>query len=521
MGRVPRRLSWFRIAAPAALLLTLLPAVPASAQRVLPAIGPGARLLQSGRLLNPEGRLTTVGNLPLGAAATPDGRFYWTISAGRGDNDIRIVSVATGAVIQILKLPGASGGIAMDPVRRLAYVSGVAAAGTGRADYGSAGRDADLVHVFSYTDAGKAKAVRRLRVPAPPGATPVLNFPREGRPLRVGWPQDLAVSPDGRTLLVPLNLAGYAVIVNTRTGARRYVATGRYPYGAAILPGGRTGLVSNETPGTVSVINLRSGRRIRDVPVAFPLGHPTAIAVDPAGPRAYVALSNADAVAVLDTRTMRVARVLSVRRPEGIGASPVDVAVTPDGARLLVAESGTDAVSVFRLPGRTGRPGAYTRLGLIPTASYPTDVEAVTARGGILPADRRAGEAASQRPGARAAVHPAAVAVGQGFGSGPNPYGPSPYRDDPGNLDEYVPTLVRGRVGLLAVPTGARQTSLTARALRQVRPINPVKAPADTPLRAGGADRPRHLHRQAEPDVRSGARRRPARRRRSRPHPLR
>ena len=40
-------------------------------------------------------------------------------------NDIRIVNVRTGKVVQTMQLPGASGGIAMDRRRSLAYISGV------------------------------------------------------------------------------------------------------------------------------------------------------------------------------------------------------------------------------------------------------------------------------------------------------------------------------------------------------------------------------------------------------------
>src|SRR4051794_41962376 len=57
-------------------------------------IGPQNRVQPSGRLLKPYGKLTGLGNLPAGGALTPDGRFLWTVSAGRGNNDIRIVKVA-------------------------------------------------------------------------------------------------------------------------------------------------------------------------------------------------------------------------------------------------------------------------------------------------------------------------------------------------------------------------------------------------------------------------------------------
>ncbi len=46
---------------------------------------------------------------------------------------------------------------------------------------------------------------------------------------RVGYPEHVAVSGDGRTLLVPIALAASAAIVKVSGGAVRYVATGDYP----------------------------------------------------------------------------------------------------------------------------------------------------------------------------------------------------------------------------------------------------------------------------------------------------
>src|SRR3954451_10357763 len=128
-------------------------------------IGPKSKIQPSGRKLRPVGKLTKVGNHPAGAALTTNGFFYWTVSAGRGRNDIRIVQAATrikckkprrpkrvrrstghrqkvrykrklrrykrklkryrrcakrrrkriGRVVQTIPLPGASGGIVMSP----------------------------------------------------------------------------------------------------------------------------------------------------------------------------------------------------------------------------------------------------------------------------------------------------------------------------------------------------------------------------------------------------------------------
>ncbi|MGI8557108.1 MAG: bifunctional YncE family protein/alkaline phosphatase family protein [Solirubrobacteraceae bacterium] len=317
-------------------------------------IGPnvaGGAITANGRQLHPYGRLTTVGNVPTGGAVTPDGHFYWTISTGRGRNDVRIVDVASGAVLQTLTLPGAEGGIVMDPTRPLAYVSGTpnSPIADEHTPSGAPGQNGDVIHVFRYDQlSGQASEQSPIALPPPPDAPTPQNFPPTNKQ-KFSWPAHLAISPDGSTLLVPLNLADQAAIITLATNNVRYVPTGSYPYGAAILAGGKTGLVSNETPGTVSVIDLVAGTRVNDIQVGGHLSHPEAIVVDPAAPRAYVALANSDQVAVIDTTTRTLAHVISVARPEGIGSAPVALAVTPDGSRLLAAESGADQLAVISL----------------------------------------------------------------------------------------------------------------------------------------------------------------------------
>src|SRR5215218_8730235 len=85
-------------------------AIPAASAQETP--GPGAALTGNGRHLEPAGRLTQVGAFPTGGALTPDGRFYWTVDAGRGATAVRVVEVSTGAVKQTLPIPGGYVGIA-------------------------------------------------------------------------------------------------------------------------------------------------------------------------------------------------------------------------------------------------------------------------------------------------------------------------------------------------------------------------------------------------------------------------
>src|SRR3954453_4973823 len=56
-------------------------------------VGPKTRIQPTGRKLDPVGKLTKLGHFSTRGAATPDGRFLWTLSTGRGINDIRIVKV--------------------------------------------------------------------------------------------------------------------------------------------------------------------------------------------------------------------------------------------------------------------------------------------------------------------------------------------------------------------------------------------------------------------------------------------
>jgi DNA-binding beta-propeller fold protein YncE len=421
-------------------------------------IGPALHITGNGRLLQPPGRLVTLGNFPTGGALTPDGRFYWTVSTGRGLNDIRIVAVGLKhpRVIQILPLPGASGGIAIDGKRSRVYVSGLPdSTDTDQMRPGLPGRGGDVIHVFHYDrHTGRATETGTIAVPPPPSAPIPQAFPPQ-KSGHESWPDRLAVSPNGATLLVPLNLADAAAVIDTRSHAVRYVPTGAYPYGAAILPDGRTGLVSNEGPGTVSVIALASATKIKDIQAGTNLSHPEGIALNPKTSRAYVAIANENQVAVIDTKRMRLDKVLSVDRPQGGGESPVAVAVTPDGRRLFVAEAAADELAVFALP-------SGTLLGRIPTAAYPADVQTTSKL--LL------------------------WIAGKGFGAGPNRNGPNPLATNDNNLLAHPGSAVlsSGRAGILPLPSAQQIRRFTVGANRQLIPINFELAPRGTPLRPGG-----------------------------------
>jgi YVTN family beta-propeller protein len=453
-------------------------------------IGPDSRIQPTGRKLNPVGKLTQLGNFPTGGALTSNGRFLWTLSTGRARNDIRILRVMpnqsgtkpqdqVGAIVQTIQMPGLSGGITMAPDGHTAYVSGVADSPhkDQQTPASVPGRGGDVIHAFTYDpNTGIAQRDGVIPVPPPPGTAPYQTFPPGSA--TESWPRDLAITPDGKTLLAALNLADSAAVIDTATRTVRYVGVGHYPYGAAITGDGRFGLVSSETEGTVSVINLGTASVVKSIQVGPHLSHPEGMAVDPKASLAFVANANQDVIAVIDTGSMTVKRTLSVERPQGVGTTPTYLSVTPDGCNLLSADSGEDAVAVFALSDarRCDRP--VTLSGQSAPARHPFELI------GRLPVGSYPTMAAANSAGQLAWIS------ARGLGVGPNPNGPNPNSpndsDDFINSFQYLPSIVRGDAGILPFPHDSDIRRLTPTVDRQIVPTNSQTPPAGTPIRSGG-----------------------------------
>ena len=436
-----------------------------------------------------------LGSLPTGAALTADGRYLWTVSAGIDANDVRILDATTRQVCQVIPLAGASGGIALDSAHGLAFVSGITVSRWRPSDDTLPGVKGNVVLVYRFgATCGDAVLDRVIAVPPPADAPVVQAYPpipqRSNQPGGTNaWPQQLAVSPDGSRLLVPLNLADRIAVIRLDSSDQvTYLTTapGAYAYAGAILPDGKTGLVTNEGLGTVSVIDLgvdgNAPAISADIVVGAPLSHPEGIAIDSAGRRAYVALTNSDDVAVVDIAARAVERTINVGRPAGLGTQPVALALDPAAARLYVAESGANELAVVHLPADgTTSPDDWQVVGHIPTAELPAAVVVRSVQGG---------------PQAEIAWVSAA-----GVPAGPNPAGPvttSP--NDPifwafnriaPTTDvfagtQYLPTMIRGTAGFLEVPSDEVLATLSRQADAPLDTASIPAAPANTPLRADG-----------------------------------
>src|SRR5262249_17350847 len=91
---------------------------------------------------------------------------------------------------------------------------------------------------------------------------------------------------------------------------------------------------------SVSVFNTASNT----VPATVPLGFfPSAVAIPPDGPRAYVTNTGTGNVSVIDTASNTVTATVAL----GTGTGPIGVAITPDGTRAYVVEFSLSQVAVI------------------------------------------------------------------------------------------------------------------------------------------------------------------------------
>ena len=224
----------------------------------------------------------------------------------------------------------------------------------------------------------------------------------------------LAISPDGKTLVVTNNYNDSISVIDTATRQVKFQhdlrpyreynegvdgkAGGTYPFAVSLLeqPVARGQGQRRSVQSENRLIAYVSANRDREVDVIDIThapgrlmtrialdGNPLGMVQDHEGRKLYVAEDNTDQVAVIDTRTHQVIDRLDTRAPAGLlgdvhytGASPIAVSLSPDGRTLYAVNDGANSVAVIPLRGRH----AGRVEGLIPTAYAPKDI-AFSAKG--------------------------------------------------------------------------------------------------------------------------------------------
>jgi DNA-binding beta-propeller fold protein YncE/phospholipase C len=447
-------------------------AAPAAVTAAAAARPPAGARLPTGVLLDPAGRSSDLGNMPLSMVLAPEGDRVVVLLAGWREQGLQVVETRTGRVLQTLELPAAFLGMVFTADGHALYV---------------AGGYEDVVYRFDW-QGGVAKPAGEIALAE--------KDAKKG----TRYPAGLALARDGKTLYVAENLADSLAVVDLASGnVVQRLPAGRLPYDVAVGEGGEVyvsawggdtvavfetapgaaATLGGAAPSTAAVTSLVAAGRVE-------VGrHPSALLLGAGGSRLFVASASTDRVTVVDTRTRRVVAQLNDPPPAGPaeGSTPSALALTGDGRRLLVAESDNNAVAVFDLaaatsgvadPAAGAARGHRDRLaGRIPAGWYPTAVLAV---GDSL-----------------------LVLNGKGRGAGPNPGGPR-FGEAKRDPRSYTLGQTSGTLTVLApVPSRAQLIALDRRVARANGWERAVPVAADAP---GAAEVPAA---REEPEARMGS----------------
>jgi len=466
-------------------LSLLVNVVPLSAQETSAALRtqlPNAKIL--GEV---PGHPRKINNFPTATAISPDGRFAVLLHSGYG-------AYSSGEKQSLTVLNLETDALRDFPDDRLgseakqSYFLGLAFSLDGKHLYASMaaltdplgkgkGSTGNGIAVYNFQN-GEVAPERFL--PLPPRTTIPRGKLRRDQLKDVTYPAGLSVAMSGgaERILVACNHSDEAILLNASDGKVIYrfdLSTfkripGSLPYTTVMTSDGKRGFVSLWNASSVAELDLAAGRIVRFLPLRKPAGHleggshPTAMILTRDNARLFVALTNRDEIAVVDTRTGEPIMSLSTKlhgQKYG-GSDPESLALSWDEELLFSADAISDSVAVFPAS-QLLRDGPRPLASFIPTEWYPTVV--AVAGNDLL------------------------IASAKGRGSGPNPVARK--RGTNGQPEyPYNPAMTNGslaRISLADLP--ANLTNWTA----QVSATNAAQGNTDRVTFASGENKIHHV----------------------------
>ena len=404
------------------------------------------------------GRVGSTNSFPATIAISPDGRYAALLNDGYGTQEsmaMQSIAILDLKTNQITDYPDKR--FSEEERVHQSYFLGLVFSSDGKHLYASVGSVTDPtgeksgntgngIAVYSFTD-GKVAPERFVAIaPQALAARKKVAIALRQTPAgtAISYPAGLTLVPaSGRDrLLVANNLSDNVVLLDVATGKvlERFdlstsdLVPSSFPYTCVATRDGRRAWCSLWNASRIAELDLTTGKVVRwiklhepDDPVA-PGSHPTAMLLSPDEKLLYVALSNADAVAVVSTENGQIRALLNttVRNQEFAGTYPSALAQSTDGKRLFVADASANAVAVFDTSNLIARDTSLA-LGFIPTDWYPS---ALAVQGDDL-----------------------LIATAKGQGTRPNPGpGKTPY-EIRHHEHPYIPTLLRGSIARLNIPS--------------------------------------------------------------------
>ncbi len=296
-------------------------------------------------------------------AMSPDGKTLLVLTSGYNRNfdaKGKLVADASNEYVfvfdisqgdptqkQVIPVPNTFSGMAFSPDGRQFSVTG--------------GKD-DSVHTYALTDGRWAESGKPITLGHDSGNALVSGTVA---PVAAG----LAVTADGKTIVVADYENDGVSLVDTRTGAKRAeldlrpgkhdrrqsgVAGGEFPYWITIR-GNETAYVASVRDREIVAVSLGDSPTItKRISLS---GQPTRLLLDAAQTRLYVACDNSDEIVVIDIGTGRILQRVKTAPPGTLvkvlpGASPNSLAFSPDGKTLYVmsVRLGGEPAAVVRFP---------------------------------------------------------------------------------------------------------------------------------------------------------------------------
>jgi DNA-binding beta-propeller fold protein YncE len=445
-----------------------------------------ATQLPNGKILGTiPGNPRQINNLPTAAAISPDARFVVFLHSGYGaytSGEKQSISVLNLATDELKDFPDDR----LGSESKQTFFLGLTFSLDGKHLFASMasltdplgkqqGNTGNGIAVYAFDD-GRITPERFL--PLAPRRKIPGGKKRRAEFRDVTYPAGLAVVAGQERLLVACNNSDEALLVNTTDGKivhRFDLSTFKQipaslPYTVAITKDGKRGFVSLWNASTVAELDLIGGRVRRMIPLRKPStsmaggSHPTALLLNADNSRLFVALTDRDEIAVVDTATGEPLAYLSTKLPgqQYGGSDPESLALSPDEKTLYSANAISDSVAVFDLSNLATQKSLQASA-FIPTDWYPT-VVVVTAKDLLI-----------------------GSAKGRGSGANPNPI----KKDAAGRPDyPYTPALINGSLARFAL---ADLPGNFAAYTSQVSETNAARGNGDRIPFARGSNKIRHV----------------------------
>jgi DNA-binding beta-propeller fold protein YncE len=329
-------------------------------------------ILPDGRRIEPAGNewLFTdfPGNFPDGALLVPGTSWLLVVDTGYTTHSVRAVDTGI-----LRSLPGTNpvaSSVSYQPPKALNWgMAYVAASSVLYVASGYEDPDDTDSQIFAYdfdVVTGQLTADAARSVPLPSGT----------------FPQGIAVSPDGQTLLVGQVTDSHVLVVSLDSASYGNV-TGKIDVGQDDVfevrfdPNDATGNTAYATlwVGPASGSDS-SSMRLSELDVSALTSQTIAVGKEPEDmvflDARYMVVANglSDSLAIIDRPASKVAATIELGT---VGLEPTSLAYDPTNARLYATLASANAVEVFDVDD-TQTPPSLTPVGRIPTAWWPTAV---------------------------------------------------------------------------------------------------------------------------------------------------